>query len=86
MEARGRWSNAAGRKGGRGWARGSRCTSGNHAFDAYRSETIQRLEDEQREFSEYLERLRQARDKAEFDQFMADRGKRPDAAGSAVAE
>jgi len=85
MEARGRWSNAAGKKGGRAWRGGCR-TSGNHAFDAYRSETIQRLEDEQREFSEYLERLRQARDKAEFDQFMADRSKHSDATGSAVAE
>ncbi len=84
MEARGRWSNAAGKKSGRAWRGGG--TSGNHAFDAYRSETIQRLEDEQREFSEYLERLRQARDKAEFDQFMADRSKRPEATGSAVAE
>jgi Protein of unknown function (DUF2852) len=50
--------------------------SGNRAFDEYRSETLRRLEDEQKEFVEYLDRLRQARDKAEFDQFMADR-KRP---------
>ena len=47
--------------------------SGNRAFDEYRDETINRLEEEQREFMEYLERLRQARDRAEFDQFMADR-------------
>jgi hypothetical protein len=47
--------------------------SGNRAFDEYRAETIRRLEDEQKEFVEYLERLRQARDKAEFDQFMAER-------------
>lgn len=45
----------------------------NRAFDEYRDETINRLEEEQREFMEYLERLRQARDRAEFDQFMADR-------------
>ncbi len=50
--------------------------SGNRAFDDYRAETLRRLEDEQKEFVEYLDRLRQARDKAEFDQFMADR-KRP---------
>ena len=31
-----------------------------------------RLEDEQREFKEFLERLRFAKDRAEFDQFMAD--------------
>jgi hypothetical protein len=48
-------------------------SSGNHAFDEYRSETLKRLEDEQREFQEFLERLRFAKDKAEFDQFMADR-------------
>lgn len=47
--------------------------SGNRAFDEYRTETLRRLEDEQKEFVEYLDRLRQARDKAEFDQFMADR-------------
>ncbi len=51
--------------------------SGNRAFDEYRSETLRRLEDEQKEFVEYLERLRQARDKQEFDQFMADRRKAP---------
>ena len=54
--------------------------SGNRAFDDYRSETLRRLEDEQREFVEYLERLRQARDKQEFDQFMAERRRRPDTA------
>lgn len=47
--------------------------SGNAAFDEYRLHTLRRLEDEQKEFVEYLERLRQAKDKAEFDQFMADR-------------
>lgn len=47
--------------------------SGNAAFDEYRAETLRRLEDEQKEFVDYLERLRQAKDKAEFDQFMADR-------------
>ncbi|CAL8975808.1 DUF2852 domain-containing protein [Rhodoplanes serenus] len=48
-------------------------TSGNRAFDEYRAETIRRLEDEQREFKDFLERLRMAKDKAEFDQFMAER-------------
>ena len=32
--------------------------SGNAAFDEYRAETLRRLEEEQREFVEYLERLR----------------------------
>ena len=52
-------------------------SSGNHAFDDYREETLRRLEEEEREFKEFLDRLRQAKDKAEFDQFMADRGRRP---------
>jgi hypothetical protein len=51
--------------------------SGNHAFDDYRSETLKRLEEEEREFRQFLERLRMAKDKAEFDQFMADRRSRP---------
>lgn len=52
-------------------------TSGNAAFDEYREETIKRLEEEQREFREFLARLRKAKDKEEFDQFMADRRSRP---------
>jgi hypothetical protein len=51
-------------------------SSGNRAFDEYRSETLRRLEDEQREFKEFLGRLRFAKDRAEFDQFMADRRNR----------
>jgi hypothetical protein len=54
------------------WWQPSR-SSGNRAFDEYRSETLQRLEEEQREFREFLARLRMAKDKAEFDQFMAER-------------
>lgn len=52
---------------------------GNSAFDAYRAETLRRLEEEQQEFNAYLERLRQARDKQEFDQFMAERRRQPPA-------
>ena len=48
-------------------------SSGNRAFDEYRADTLRRLEDEQREFLEFLDRLRHAKDKAEFDQFMAER-------------
>ena len=47
--------------------------TGNAAFDAYRSETLKRLEDEHREFLDFLQKLREARDKAEFDQFMQQR-------------
>jgi Protein of unknown function (DUF2852) len=52
-------------------------SSGNRAFDDYRTETLQRLEEEQREFKEFLQRLRFAKDRAEFDQFMAERRNRP---------
>ena len=55
------------------WWQPSRSTSGNQAFDDYRAETLRRLEEEQREFQEFLVRLRKARDKQEFDQFMAER-------------
>ena len=54
-------------------------SSGNRAFDEYRSETLRRLEDEQREFKDFLERLRMAKDKSEFDQFMAERRNQPPA-------
>ncbi len=80
MEQRGRWYNTGSRGcGSFGRSRGMR-GSGNAAFDEYRAETIKRLEDEQKEFVEYLEKLRQAKDKSEFDQFMADRRGRSDVA------
>ena len=52
-------------------------SSGNRAFDEYRADTLRRLEEEQREFREFLQRLRMAKDKSEFDQFMAERRNRP---------
>jgi len=52
-------------------------SSGNRAFDEYRADTLRRLEEEQREFKEFLQRLRFAKDRAEFDQFMAERRNRP---------
>ena len=54
--------------------------SGNAAFDAYKSDTLRRLEQEQKDFEAFLKRLREARDKAEFDQFMADRARKEDTA------
>ncbi len=48
-------------------------STGNAAFDDYREETLRRLEEEAQEFQTFMERLRKARDKAEFDQFMAER-------------
>jgi uncharacterized protein DUF2852 len=48
-------------------------SSGNVAFDSYKEETLKRLEDEQDAFRSFLDRLREAKDKTEFDQFMDDR-------------
>jgi hypothetical protein len=64
----------AGFRGGCDWGRTP--SSGNRAFDDYRTETLKRLEEEQREFREFLDRLRFAKDKTEFDQFMAERRNR----------
>lgn len=50
--------------------------SGNRAFDAYKADTLRRLEEEQDAFEAFLERLREAKDKTEFDQFMDDRDRR----------
>ena len=73
----GRWYNTDGdwgHGGGRHRRWGARAhTNGNRAFDDYRNETLRRLEEEEREFREFLDRLRMAKDKAEFDQFMAER-------------
>lgn len=62
------------------WARGKwnsmsakMRSSGNAAFDEYKAETIRRLEEEQEAFTSFLEKLRMARDKAEFEDFMASR-------------
>jgi hypothetical protein len=59
-----------------GGGRGQFRSSGNHAFDEYRADTLRRLEEEQDEFMQFLERLRMAKDKAEFDEFLAERRRR----------
>ena len=61
-------------------------SSGNAAFDAYKAETIRRLQEEQEAFEAFLQRLRDAKDKAEFDAFMEDRAKANAAASSPVAK
>lgn len=74
------WSGRMGcfkRSRGQWWKSESR-SSGNAAFDDYKAETLRRLEEEQQEFQDFLEQLRRAKDKAEFDQFMASRRNRPD--------
>lgn len=65
------WKRSAEKKWHR--ARASFRSTGNEAFDEYREETLRRLEEEADEFEAFLGRLRAARDKAEFDQFMAER-------------
>ena len=57
----------------RGFGRDFAQPTGNYAFDAYREETLKRLEDEHREFLDFLQKLREAKDKAEFDQFIEGR-------------
>ena len=54
--------------------------SGNVAFDAYRKEQLDKLEamrrkldDERKAFAEHLSKLRMAKDKEEFDRFMAEK-------------
>jgi Protein of unknown function (DUF2852) len=47
--------------------------SGNQAFDEYRTATLRRLQEEQQDFHGFLARLRAAKDRAEFDQFMGER-------------
>ena len=49
--------------------------SGHSAFERYRTDTLQRLDEEQRQFQEFFVQLRMAKDKAEFDQFIAERRK-----------
>jgi len=82
-EMPGTWFNLRGPQPGSAWAArtpwsGRTASSGNRAFDEYRTETMRRLEEEQQEFQAFLDRLRQARDKAEFDEFMAERRRRPE--------
>ncbi len=61
---------------------GALAPTGNSAFDAYKTETLRRLEDEQAAFEDFLHRLREAKDKTEFDAFMDERArKRRETAG-----
>lgn len=50
--------------------------TGNAAFDAYRADTLRRLEEERERFEGFLARLREAKDKSEFDDFLDDRARR----------
>jgi len=54
--------------------------SGNHAFEEYKAaelakidEMRRKLEDDQKAFAGFMDRVRRAKDKEEFDRFMAER-------------
>ncbi len=64
------WGRSCGHR-----AAGPGRATGNTAFDAYRADTLARLKREQADFEAFLQRLRDARDKAEFDQFMDERAR-----------
>jgi len=51
-------------------------STGNSSFDAHRAEMMQRLEQESRDFEDFLTRLREAGDANEFDHFMDDRARK----------
>jgi hypothetical protein len=62
------------------WRSQSWTSSGNAAFDAYKRSKLEeleaarkKLEDEQKAFAEYLTKLREAKDRDEFDRFMAEK-------------
>ena len=59
-------------------------STGNMAFDEWRTAELARLDEErrklddaQREFAEYVEAIRRAKDREEFERFMAERRARP---------
>ena len=75
-ERRQRWGGPHG-GGPRGGHNGSMGETGNRAFDEYRADALRKLEEEASEFRAFLERLRMARDRAQFDEYMKERRDRP---------
>ena len=76
-EARAAWSRSSARS----W---SPAGTGNAAFDQWKSAELARLEAERRkledaarEFAEFLDNVRHAKDREEFDRFMAERRAKP---------
>lgn len=79
-ERAGKWMNCK-KKGYSSSRRHRRQNTGNLAFDDYRAQEMDRLEEERRklenerqEFENFLHDVHMARDRNEFDQFMANRG------------
>jgi hypothetical protein len=78
--APGQWAQ---RNWSQNWAHGFSTSTGNAAFDAWKSAEIARLEEERRrledahrEFSDWLENIRKAKDREEFERFMNERRSR----------
>ncbi|MEM1129829.1 MAG: DUF2852 domain-containing protein [Pseudomonadota bacterium] len=65
--------------------KGDQTATENTSFNAYRDALLERLEQEQDAFHDFLHQLREAKDKAEFDQFMADRAGKTAIPGPASA-
>ncbi len=77
---RGAWGCGAMKSSSRFYA----APTGNAAFDDWRSAELTRLDQErrkldeaQRDFAEYVDAIRRAKDREEFDRFMAERRSRP---------
>jgi hypothetical protein len=64
----------------------ARFPQGLSSFEDYRAETLGRLDQEQKDFQDFVGRLRTAKDKAEFDEFMAQRHARTTSPPNAAAE
>jgi hypothetical protein len=67
-------------------------STGNAAFDEWRTAELVRLDEErrklddaQREFAEYVDAIRRAKDREEFERFMAERRARPAGGGGSEA-
>ena len=76
----GGFQSAGFRAAGPTWAHGFTSSTGNAAFDAWKSAELarleaerRRLEDAHREFAEWLDTVRKAKDREEFDRFMNER-------------
>ena len=89
-EARAAMSNMQGRPSTPGpwssgpWSRGHAAPTGNRAFDEWKTAELSRLEEERRkledahlEFAEFVENIRKAKDREEFERFMNERRNRP---------
>jgi hypothetical protein len=90
-----KWQDARAMMASNSWGCGSMrrasgfyAASGNVAFDEWRTAELARLDEErrkldeaQREFAEYVDAIRRAKDREEFERFMAERRARPAGGG-----